>query len=222
MMPVMLDVLLVAVIVLFAFLGAKRGFVLTLCSLCAVIVAFVGAKVLSAAAAPAVAGFLQPRLEETIQLALEERSETAGGLLSVQDTLEALEDAGGVFAWAAGAAAQALHGIGTDTIARLSATAAAAVAGQAARGIVFPAAFLLLLLLWGVVSRALNLVARLPVLHSLNTLLGAAVGALKGLILAAIAVWVLCDLSGVISVDMVRETKLLSLFAGHAAGVLFH
>ena len=47
MPPILLDVLLIAVLLFFAFRGAKKGFVLTLCSLVAVVVAFLGANILA-------------------------------------------------------------------------------------------------------------------------------------------------------------------------------
>ena len=42
--PVLIDVILLAALLFFVLMGAKRGFILTLCSLVAVVVALVGAN----------------------------------------------------------------------------------------------------------------------------------------------------------------------------------
>lgn len=74
-MPILLDLILVAVLVLFAWLGAKRGFVLTLCGLLAAIVALVGANLLAGFLAPKVAQALEPVITEKLEIALEEQFE---------------------------------------------------------------------------------------------------------------------------------------------------
>lgn len=56
--PILIDVILAAVLVLFIWLGAHKGFILTLCSLVAVLVALVGANLISDALAPKVAEFI--------------------------------------------------------------------------------------------------------------------------------------------------------------------
>ena len=45
--PLVLDLILLAILLFFVLMGAKRGFVLTLCSLVAVVVALVGANFLA-------------------------------------------------------------------------------------------------------------------------------------------------------------------------------
>ena len=97
-MPIVLDILVIAILILFAVLGAHRGFVLTLCSLVAVIVALVGATMVSDALAPKVAQALQPRIERSIQESLEEKAlevSSQEGLDAV-DALAALREKGGL------------------------------------------------------------------------------------------------------------------------------
>ena len=69
--PVIIDIIILAVLVLFLVLGAHRGFILTLCSLAAVLVALVGASFAADALAPKLADTLEPRLAQTIQESLE-------------------------------------------------------------------------------------------------------------------------------------------------------
>lgn len=88
---------------------------------------------------------------------------------------------------------------------------AAALAGQLSKSILFPIFFLLLLLVWGVVSRALDLVSKVPVVNTLNHGLGGAIGLVKGVVVVYVVVWVLCGPAGVISPQTTQETHLLRL-----------
>ena len=212
-MPNILDILVIALLVFFIVFGAHRGFILTLCSLVAVIVALVGANLVADALAPKVAQAIQPRLEQSIQASLEQKalevSATDG--LGVTEALAALREKGGLYQWAADSLEDALKSAPdvSGSIARQAATAAAAVAEQAARGILFSAAFLLLLVVWSFVSHALNLVAKLPGLNTLNRTLGGALGFVKGLLILWLLAWILGPLTGLLSTETVAQTRLL-------------
>lgn len=209
--PILVDLIFVAVVVFFIWRGAKRGFVLTLCSLLAVVVAFAGATILSNAAAPMVADLLQPHLEQVIETTLEEKASEMEleDYFSVNDAVSALEDMGGVFEWAADAVGDALKVDLSHSIAAQAATAASAVAAYLARRLLFAIAFVLLLIVWGFVSRTLDLVTKLPVINSLNHSLGGVVGAVKGLVLALAALWILRDLTGALSRETVESTQIV-------------
>ncbi len=217
-MPIVLDILVIAILILFAVLGAHRGFVLTLCSLVAVIVALVGATMVSDALAPKVAQALQPRIERSIQESLEEKAlevSSQEGLDAV-DALAALREKGGLYEWAADSLEEALNNVpGTDAIAHQAAVAATAVAEQLARGVLFTLAFLLMLIIWFFVSHALDLVARLPGLSALNNALGGLLGFVKGLLIVWLLSWILGPLTGVLSPDLIAQTHLLLFLSQH-------
>lgn len=211
--PILIDVALAAVLILFIWLGAHKGFILTLCSLVAVIVALVGANLISDALAPKAAEFLQPRLEQSIQKVLEEKAleVSAQDSLNVSDVLAALREKGGLYEWAAQGLGDTLKSVpGTDAIAHQASLAASALAEQVARGILFSVSFLLVLIVWFFVSHALDLVSKLPVIDSLNHTLGGVLGGVKGLIILYIAAWILCSLTGTVSPETAEETYLLS------------
>lgn len=218
--PILIDLILAAVLLLFIWLGAKKGFVLTLCSLLAVIVALVGANLIADALAPKVAAAIQPHIEQSIQESLEEKAleVSAEDSLGVADALAALREKGGLYEWAA----DGLEGVLTTTpelsesIAHQAAAAASALAEQVARGILFAAAFLLVLVVWFFVSHALDLVTKLPVINSLNHTLGGVLGAVKGLIILYIAAWVLCSLTGTVSTQTAEKTYVLSFLLTHS------
>lgn len=224
--PILIDVCIVAALVFFAWRGEKRGFILTLCSLVAVIVAFVGATIITNAAAPKVAEYIQPKLEQSIQESLGEalREIPDGGEFEIDDILASLRENGVVAKWVADTIEDSLRDIDVNSYAKQAITAittmasgaskpAAALAGQLSRSILFPIVFLLLLIAWFFVSHALDLVSKLPVVNSLNHGLGGAMGLIKGIVVVYVAVWVLCGPAGVISSQMAQETHLLRLMA---------
>lgn len=213
--PILIDVCIVAALVFFAWLGEKRGFILTLCSLVAVIVAFVGATIITNAAAPKVAEYIQPKLEQSIQESLDEKAKEVDLIdyFNVEDVMAVLREKGGVYEWAADSLEDILRDIDISSYTQQAAKAAAALAGQLSRSILFPIVFLLLLIAWFFVSHALDLVSKLPVVNSLNHGLGGAMGLIKGIVVVYVAVWVLCGPAGVISSQMAQETHLLRLMA---------
>ena len=103
------DIVILLILAVFALLGAKRGLLLSLCGLLAVLVAFIGASAVSDIMAPKVAAYLEPkfaaaleqRLEEQIQSASWQSDGSAGAAgavtpddLPLQDVLNVLKDMG--------------------------------------------------------------------------------------------------------------------------------
>lgn len=214
MRAILFDVILVAVLIFFTLRGAKKGFVLTLCSLVAVLVAIVGANLLADILAPRVAQAIHPVIQQSIQETLDQQvaSQTQGA----QEALTALREKGGLYLWAADALEDTLGSGVTDTISAVAATAATAVAAQLARGLIFLVGFVAVLILWWLVSHALDLVAKLPVLNTLNNSLGGAIGLVKGVVIAYVAVWALYSLTGYVSAEVMEQTYLFRFLALHS------
>ena len=72
--------------------------------------------------------------------------------------------------------------------------------------------FLLLSAAWFILSHALNLAAKLPIIHGLNSLLGGAFGLLQGAILLFLAAWAIRVMGDVIPQEVVDQTYLLKFF----------
>lgn len=224
---ILLDVILVAVLLLFAYLGAKKGFVLTLCSLVAVLVAMIGANIVADILAPKVAEAIQPKLEVVIEESLTEALRnnefvapggdvaTSAEDIPLAGVLEVLRE-NELYKQFLGGIEDALNKGAAATAANAASRVAAAVAAQAARGILFIVAFFILLILWGILSHALDLVTKLPVLDQLNHSLGGVIGLVKGLVIAYIAVWVLYGLSGYVSKDTMEQTYLFRFLSLHS------
>lgn len=221
-----LDLIIVAVFVIFAAIGAHRGLMLSLCGLLAVLVAFVGASFAARTLSPMVANALEPRFAAAIEEQLNEQihnsqvqtdltdpaaGEVTPDTLPLQDVLNALRDMG-FYETLVDSVNQAVEDGMTAVAASAAAQVAAAIAQSAAYLIIFLAGFVLILVAWKLISRALDLVARLPGLHFLNKTLGALFGLIQACIILFIAAWLLQFFGGILPQDTVEKTYLLKFF----------
>ena len=195
-----LDAAAVAVVILFAVLGARRGFVLTLCGLLAYFVALAGAWALTEMATPWLSQKMEPQMEALVARSLTE---------NVTDAAQA--DESGIW--------DLLRGIGLEEqVTRAleggsqaaAASVAQPVAQMLARVILLVGGFVLVLALWRLISRGLDLAARLPGLHFANRFLGGVLGAAKGVVAVYLLVIVL-HMLGILGGESLQQTYLLRI-----------
>lgn len=217
------DLILAALLLVFLWRGYARGLVLTLCGLLAVFVALIGATLVSDALAQPVADAIQPVVERGLRDSVESyyqyappvaESGSAGedGFwegLPLEEVLEALRDSPLYRGFV-----EAFQSTVGQEVAEATSHAVRAVADyiavQIARMVLFLLAFVAILVVWFLLSHALDLVARLPVLNGLNRWGGAAAGLIKGALVIYIAVWLLRD--ALIPPEAVEQTYLLRFF----------
>lgn len=212
----LLDLLLAAVLLIFAFRGAAKGFVLSLCGLLAVAVALTGAALASRALSPLVAQTIEPPIAQAIESRLEEEIQAGNGEETLEElplgqVLDVLREMG-LYEQLIDTVDRAVEAGMVSVAAGAAAAVAAALAQSIASAVIFLVAFALLLVVWSLVSRSLDLVARLPGLHFLNKTLGAAVGLLKGCVFLFVAVRLMQYLGHLIPEDLARQTYLLRFF----------
>ena len=217
------DIAILAILVLFAWRGASRGFVLSLCGLLAVIVAFVGASFLATLLAPKVGAALEPQFAQVIEEKLEEQfqqsdpaGDAAAGLTEgedypLQDVLSVLRDMG-LYEELVNTIDQAVQDGMTVVAANAAAAVAAAIAQSVAYSVIFTVAFALILIAWKVFSHAVDLVAKLPGLNFLNKTGGAAMGLIKGVLILFLAAWLIQYSGKLIPEETVQQTHLLKFF----------
>ena len=215
------DGLVLAVLLIFALVGAHRGLILSLCGLLAVIVAFVGAGFLTQTFSPMVADALEPQfaaaIEEQLNASLQAQAEAGQeAVLSSDDVplegvLDALREMG-FYETLISSVDRAVESGMTAAAASAAAAVAAAIAQSAAYLILFLVGFAVILLAWKLLSRALDLVARLPGLHFLNKTGGAVFGLIQACILLFIAAWLLQFFGQALPRELVDQTVLLKFF----------
>lgn len=213
------DLVILAILILFALWGLHRGLILTLCSLVALLVAFVGASLVSNFWAPSVAGWLQPLLQPTTSSAVEAAlpEGAADAELPLERLIILLDEADlpfGLDEFVSDLREEGVPVLSAGSLVdSVSASLAAKLANAIARVGLFLLSFLVILILWRLLARALNLVARLPGLHMLNKLGGLVLGVFQGAILLFICAWLVRWLwSDLIPPDAVEQSKLLNFF----------
>ena len=202
------DLIVLIVLILAVVQGYRKGFVLTLCGFLAVFVAFIGASILSDALAGPVSQAITPAIESGIQdpvgryyqytPPVEDSGDgsTPGDAcfdeLPLEDVLAALQDSS-LYRSLTQNFQQAVED-GVETVAANAVRALAEyVAVQLTRTVLFLLCFVLILAGWFVLSHALDLAFRLPVLSTLNHWAGALMGLATGVLVAVIALWLLGD-----------------------------
>ena len=112
-----------------------------------------------------------------------------------------------------------LAGQARDKIRDTGVSLAMAVVESVAESILYAVLFLVsfvgLTVLLKLVSRALDLVTRLPGIHGLNALGGAAIGLAEGALLLFLAVWLLRRFGVSFETDTVSATHILRFFTTH-------
>lgn len=205
-----LDLVLAAILLVFAISGIRQGFVRALCSLLAVFVAFFGALLLAKTLAPTAAEIATPYLLPAIVERLEGKdTEIPSRDFSAQENDTLLENLGLPEAWTQIIQQNfASRDTAQEPFISPSQTLASYILEILSYGVVFIVSFVLLLIVWAILTRTLDLVAKLPVLNFLNRSLGAVLGLVKGLLFLLILRWVLCDLTGQVSPELVEQTYL--------------
>ena len=82
--------------------------------------------------------------------------------------------------------------------------------------LVYVVSFVLLLLVLGLLSKPLQLVTKLPVIHGANAVGGGALGLLWGALVVFVVVWALRKFDILLTPETVEQSRLLRFFAEHS------
>ena len=226
------DLFLTAVLLLFAWLGARKGLIRSMMLLVSTLLALVGAALLTAALVEPVTNAVFPKVEEKVVVQFEKllaESQDAG-----TDDAQSPEEpeTGGLLpdgvAQALGGAIEKLKrfGVADDAIDRAMDHAADsfhAAAEQAAyllvktivQAVLFLVLFLALLLVLKLVTHALDALCGLPVLNTLNTLGGAALSLVEGALVIYLVLYLAPRFGVTWFADHADGTHLLAWFMNH-------
>lgn len=207
-----IDAAFALVLILGAVFGAKRGLVRSLMALVTVVVALVGAAILSDLLAQPVTEALLPQAEQSLTEWFDER-EAAQDAAAAEDADTDTDGATGLLRRLLridfdGALRQSLRSLAEDA----ALAAVRSLLASLARALAFLVSFLVLTLLLRLVTKGVDKVFALPVLHTFNSLGGAAVG----LIESALLLFLVCDVAPRLGVTVLAEyesgTYLLHFF----------
>lgn len=202
-MNIVLDIVIALILVVFAVRGAKRGFVLTLAGLVTYIIALLGAMLVTHLFAQTVATkFIAPMVGDKIVPAISE----AGDALGLEDVVAFGVRLGDLPAFGE-IDMNVEHAVGAATQSIVD-----ALSLSIARCIVSVISFVVILIILKIVAHAIDLVFRLPVLGTLNNLLGLIAGIVTGVVLVLLLVAVLSMFTGLIPQEMADRTILFRFF----------
>ena len=206
------DIIIVALLALFAWRGAAKGLILSLCGLVAIFVVFFAAQFVSETFCAPVGNILRPIIIQSVRGADAEPATNPAdpeSTYTVDELLASIQDKG-LFAGFDHFLKQA---VSNDTIGHSSLSPLDALAGYLAKAIakalLFGVVFFGGLLAWFLLSHALDLVFNLPILAEVNLAGGLIVGLVKGALLAVMLVW-MGQLAGIIPNP--AQTPVVSVF----------
>lgn len=221
----LIDGILLLLVIFLVLSGYRRGLLMSLMGLLTVVVCCLGAALAQQTLTPRVAEYLQPKLESVIQANLEDyladATQSADPTVSVGGQTMDL-----------GQLSEFLSQFGIDmeetvtqgaetalspVISQASAAIAARLVEKIAGALIFFAAYLILYLILHNVALAVNLVARLPVVHTLNRAGGAILGLLESLLFLTVAAAVL-QKEGLLPENLGPISQILLDFAGKILG----
>ncbi|MBE6963569.1 MAG: CvpA family protein [Ruminococcaceae bacterium] len=214
-MPVIMDIVAVAVLVGMTLWGARRGLVKTLAGLLIIIVALFGAGVIASSLADPVTKLVAPGVEEQVNAKLEEALGEAliAGTEDLTPDSTMLAELMKQMGLNEEFRAELIEKVET-IMAETGAPLVTAVVEAAIRGVVYGVlyilAFLLLLVLLHFLAGTLDLMMKLPVLKSFNRLGGGLIGLLQGVVIVFLVAW----LARVMGTSFeLADTRVLRIFA---------
>ena len=204
----MIDAVFALVLILSVVFGAKRGLFRSFMALAAIVLALIGASLLTDALTEPVTDMLMPRLEKSVEEWFDTESQTPqGDVPQIEGEAPAESNASGETP--NGDAAQDAENVWQD-----DSPLAVTGLGSGVRTLVFVLCFLVLTLLLRLVTGGIDKVLDLPVLNALNTIGGGALGLIEG----ALLLFLVCDVAPKLGVKAFADyegTYLLSFFMSH-------
>ncbi len=229
MPAIIFDLVILAILAVSVWRGAKKGLIFTLFGLLALLVALVGANLTASALAPKAAEAVAPKLSQMIEQELGEGlaqaipdSET---ILSEENTLPGIMGAiQGTDLYAdivTGIVESVQTGI-EQAAATLSGVIARAIAQSVAHGVIYLLSFVIILAIWFASAHILDFVCGLPILHGLNTGGGILLGLFRGGLIVLAVAWFFCTFLGLVPEETVGQSILLKhVVSPGALGALF-
>ena len=198
----------------FTVYGTKRGLFQSLAGLMIVVIALFGAAIVAGTFAKPVAKVAAPLVEkhfaEQIQDVLDDTLQNAVSEDEITEVISGLPE-DGFLSGVMGNVGTALEGA-ADSAAQAASVAVERLVESFAYGLLFILAFILLLILLRVLCAAMGLLTKLPGVHGLNALGGAAFGLVEGVLLVFLVVFMLRNLGISLDAAVLQEAHILRIF----------
>lgn len=209
---ILIDIITVAVIVISALLGKKRGLIKTVSGILALILSFTLAGYLATATTPAISEkYVLPK----VTISLEEQIDAIAGADAEDNTAiaDALEQIG--------VPKDIIESTFTDAIANPLNSISSFISEKLTYAVLFVVYFIILMILISLLFRLLDLASRVPVLNFINKFLGLLAGVVWGYFLVKIVSSVFTNFDFYLTNEMVSQTFILKFIMNLSFAPLF-
>ena len=213
-----LDLVLLAIIALCAWNGYRKGFILGVSGILALIVAFYGAHLLADTYSQEFTSLLEPFVSGIVDSAVEDQTleeNVSEEELNASDITAVSLGKLGIMKSAADNIADEIDQRIKETGQQLRETLVEVLCSKLAYVATAVIAFLLIIIIFTVVANILNLAFKLPGLEFINYLFGTLFGLAKGLIFAFAIAWVLRYTGFIFGEKTIEDTILLQWLMEH-------
>ena len=223
-----IDILIVLALAVFVFIGTKRGFIKEAVSLVSIVIAAllafwiadIGSKVVYDSVIEEKA---HSTLTEAIGGNADDFSDSAGQTFNdiIPDELTAIAQKIGIkFDLSEKIdVSSEKSAIIESAVGKIMTAVVKPICTKVVAAVIFVVAFIILIIVIRLIARALNIIAKLPVLKSLNSLLGGVVGLLKGAVII-LAVCYCLYLNSSLSGDGIWNTLFLQFSQSKIWGII--
>ena len=213
-MPVIIDMVLAAVLIVFAIFGWRRGAFKSVIGIVVVLAALLGAGFVAEQCAPAAAKAIAPMISERIEARLDAQIgqylPSSGAEEGTADT--SLFSGMGLYHKTAEKLAGSVAEQVRETGESLVQAAVESMVLSVARAVLFLVVFLALLVALKILSHVLGLFTAVPGLHFINAACGGLFGLLQGCIVLFAVVWAMQFFGNGIPEEIVSQTILFRFF----------
>ena len=217
-MSLIIDLILIAIVAFCAWNGYRKGFIMGISGILALIIAFYGAQIVADTYSQEFTSMLKPFVSGVVDAAVADVQIGGEGGYDNEEVYDVTYDALGNI----GILKSAARDIANEIAERVERTGqtmreeiVSVLCSKIAYVLTSVIVFLLILIVFTVIANILNLAFKLPGLEFINETLGALFGFAKGAIIVIAIAWVMRYLGVLIGEDVVNKTMLLEWLMEH-------
>ena len=217
-MSLIIDLILIAIVAFCAWNGYRKGFIMGISGILALIVAFYGAQIVADTYSQEFTSMLKPFISGVVDAAVADVQIGGEDGYDNEEVYEVTYDALGNI----GILKSAAQDIANEIAERVERTGqtmreeiVSVLCSKIAYVLTSVIVFLLILIVFTVIANILNLAFKMPGLEFINETLGALFGFAKGAIIVVAIAWVMRYLGVLVDEDIVNKTILLEWLMEH-------
>lgn len=217
-MSLIIDLILIAIVAFCAWNGYRKGFIMGISGILALIIAFYGAQIVADTYSQEFTSMLKPFVSGVVDAAVADVQIGGEGGYDNEEVYDVTYDALGNI----GILKSAARDIANEIAERVERTGqtmreeiVSVLCSKIAYVLTSVIVFLLILIVFTVIANILNLAFKLPGLEFINETLGALFGFAKGAIIVIAIAWVMRYLGVLVGEDVVNKTMLLEWLMEH-------